>query len=319
MPLDHYVSQVHIQNFRAPELGTRVYAIRKSDLKKFEPRSQDICRIEANSTNPYLKEDRIVEYFLKRVEPKYNAAVTKLREEKLDQEAIYAISGFIGFILTCAPAGMRIHSAPLKNAVEATVMLLDAKGEVPKSPDSLGNKSITELMTSGEVAVKIDGKFPQAIGITQILNIVSLFGNSTWDICANRELDNPFLTSDYPVAIEVVDPMNLALPINRIVPLAPNLAIRIIPDLSLQGAKTDFTFAKLRVRSRVLHRQEILHINRLLVQCAEDIVISSVDFPWLEKMVRKYRSFRIDAVTSKVKTGGGTFLPATLRIRSSAG
>ena len=33
--LDHYVPQVHIRRFYPPGLGERLYAIRKSDLKRF--------------------------------------------------------------------------------------------------------------------------------------------------------------------------------------------------------------------------------------------------------------------------------------------
>lgn len=318
MPLDHYVSQVHIKNFSAPELDGRVYAIRKSDLKKFEPHSQDICRIEDNSTNSYLKEDRLIEDFLKEVEPKYNTSIEKLRSGKLDRESIYTICGFVAYVMTCAPAGMRVHVAPLKNAVEALGMMLDSRGEIPRAPAVLGNKTLTELMASGEISVKVDQKYPQAMGISSIMHFVSTFGNSPWEVLINNDPDNPFLTSDYPVAIEVVDPNNLALPINRIVPLTPNLALRIIPDLALRRLKPDLTFQKSRLRQRELGHQEVRYINRLLVECAEDLVISSINFPWLERMVEKYRSFRIEGVTSKVEKRDGFFLPATLRIRSSA-
>jgi hypothetical protein len=75
MALDHYVSQVHLKNFYSPALDGLMYAIRKSDLKRFTPKSQDVCRIEEGSTNAYLTEDRAVEEFLKDVEPRYNASL----------------------------------------------------------------------------------------------------------------------------------------------------------------------------------------------------------------------------------------------------
>jgi hypothetical protein len=42
------------------------------------------------------------------------------------------------------------------------------------------------------------------------------------------------------------------------------------------------------------------------------------DREWVEKMVRKYRSYRIETITEKIALGKGYFLPATLRIRSTA-
>ena len=81
MALDHYVPQVHLRNFYSHELGRRMYGLRKSDLRAFTCRSEDVCRIEAGSTNPYLKEPRIIADFLTEVEPYYNASVDNLRSD----------------------------------------------------------------------------------------------------------------------------------------------------------------------------------------------------------------------------------------------
>ena len=70
MALDHYVSQVYLKNFYSPALDGLMYAIRKSDLKRFPTKSQDVCRIEEGSTNAYITKDRAIEEFLKKVEPR---------------------------------------------------------------------------------------------------------------------------------------------------------------------------------------------------------------------------------------------------------
>ncbi|HLH50303.1 MAG TPA: DUF4238 domain-containing protein, partial [Roseiarcus sp.] len=145
MPLDHYVSQVHLRNFYSPKTK-RLFAFRKSDLKRFPPRSEDVCRIEDGSTNAYLKDDRIVERFLLDVEPKYNASLAKLRDDKIDQECVYSIAGFAAYVASCAPAAMRIHTEPLKAALQAHVILLDRQGILSKAPEALGGKSATELL-----------------------------------------------------------------------------------------------------------------------------------------------------------------------------
>lgn len=51
MPLDHYVSQVHLKNFYSPKLQCLMYAIRKNDLKFFKTNSDSVCRIDNGSTN----------------------------------------------------------------------------------------------------------------------------------------------------------------------------------------------------------------------------------------------------------------------------
>src|SRR6185437_1297471 len=157
-----------------------------------------------------------------------------------------------------------------------------------------------------------DAKYPQAMGIGSISYFVSVFGNSSWDILINKDPHNPFFTSDFPIAIEVTDPTR---PINRIVPLAPDLAVRIIPDISLRGSEPDFSFSKAQQRWREPQRQEIFHVNRTLVQCAEDIVMYRDEHPWISNFVTKYRTFRIEAVTKKERRGDGYMLPSTLRIR----
>src|SRR5713226_1807483 len=128
MPLDHYIPQVHLKNFYSPVLGDRMYATRKSDLKSFTPTSKSVCGIEDGSSNAYLREDRLIEEFLKAIEPKYNAALAKLTEDRIDADCIYAIGGFVAYVLCCSPAGMRIQAGPLKSLVETEAAILEQKG-----------------------------------------------------------------------------------------------------------------------------------------------------------------------------------------------
>lgn len=290
-----------------------MHAMRKSDLKRFRTKSQDICRIEDGSTNAYLKEDRAIEEFLKDVEPRYNASLTKLRENKIDQECIHSIAGFAAYVVTCSPTAMRINSGPLKTMLESAAAILDAQGMVPKA---LGGKSITELLAGGAAKFSVDPKYPQAIGISNVLQHVSVFGNSPWEILHNDDADNPFFTSDYPAAIEVTD---LNAPINRVVPLAPDLAIRIMPDIRLSGTNSDLRFAKFKAAPRRLKRAEVVDLNRLIVRCAEDLILYRDDRPWIEGFVAENRRYWIAPVTKQVLHGSGVLNVSTQRIIARAG
>ena len=108
MPLDHFVSQVHLRNFYSPALGDRMYGMRKSDGLTFQCRSRDVCRMEDGSTNPYLKEPRAIEEFLKTIEPNYNKALLSLREGRIERDTVYTIAGFAAYVAVCSPAAMRI-------------------------------------------------------------------------------------------------------------------------------------------------------------------------------------------------------------------
>jgi hypothetical protein len=303
--LDHYVPQVHLKNFYSPKLRTRMHAIRKSDLKSFTPDAQSVCRIEDGSTNAYLRKDRIVEEFLKGIEPKYNSALQKLATDNIDAECIYAIAGFVAYVLMCSPAAMRIKSEPLKTVVEETYRVLDSQGAFPAPPAVLAGESLTDLLNQGKIHVKIDHKFPQAIGIVSILSVTTAFGNFPWDVMLNPFDDSPFFTSDFPVAIEKTKDVRV---LNRIVPLAPHLAIRIRPDLMMDRNLADFSFSHFRYLIRKLSRPEVNNINRLIVRCAENIVFFCEDHKWIPEFVKKNSKFRIEPKTGRLPDGDGTLL-----------
>jgi hypothetical protein len=311
MPLDHYVSQVHLKKFYSPALGNRVYAIRKADLKAFTPDSQSVCRVMDGSTNSYLRMDRMIEDFLKMIEPNYNRALSKLTTGEIDSDSIFTIAGFVAYILTCSPAGMRIQSIPLKQMIEHKTAMMDAKGDFSPPPAMLGGKGLTELLQDGDVEVVIDQKYPQAVGIASIMKLINIFGNCQWEILHNCSIDSPFFTSDFPVAIEETsDPRVL----NRIVPLTPNLAVRIKPDISIDRDQVDPSFPKFSwVRRHILH-SDVAKINTLLVRCAEDTVFYRDNHHWIEPFIRKNRYYRIEVCNEKLITGAGTILFSTQKV-----
>lgn len=298
MPLDHYVSQVHLKNFHSPKLGEKLYAIRKPDMKAFPCRAKDVCRIEEGSTNEYLTEPRAIEEFLTTVEPKYNAAVEALRTDKIDADTVYVIAGFVAHVLTCSPAAMRINSGPLRGALEATAALLDRRGDMPKAPPELGGKTFSELLADGTVMLDIDGKYPQAIGIGNVMRHVNNFGSCRWDILINGETGSPFFTSDYPIGIE---PSAHPRIINRIVPLAPDIAIRICPDFERKRSD-DFTFPGFSSKWRKVGLAEIRDINRLIVRSAESLVFYRDEHDWVPRFIERHKHYRVEFAVKRIPT-----------------
>lgn len=310
MALDHYVSQVHLRNFYSPAIENHMYAMRKSNLESFPCNSRSVCRIEDGSTNAYLINDRAIEEFLLSVEPYYDASVTKLRDNKIDKECIHAIAGFVGYVACCAPAAMRIHAGWLQSMLESGAAILDRQGAIPRAPPSLGSKTLTELLAAKEVSFPVDPKYPQALGINSIIDRVSIYGNSKWEILLNGIPECPFFTSDFPVAIEATGHRSM----NWIVPLTPELAIRIIPDIRLSGTAPDLSFAKFASTQRILRRSEIVEINRLIIQCAEDLVFYRDDHQWIGDFVAKNRYYHIEAVTDRIPYRTGFMNISTQRI-----
>ena len=287
-----------------------MYATKKSDLKSFSCQPKDVCRIENGSTNAYLIHDRAVEDFLRRVEPNYDRSLGTLRARAIDHQCIATFSGFSAYVASCAPAAMRIHTRLFESSLQATATILDHQGRIEKAPPSLGSKSITELMEEGAVRFNVDPKYPQAVGITNIEKCMSTWGNSAWEILINNFNDCPFFSSDYPIGLEAKKD-NL---INWVVPIAPDIAIRIVPDVSLSGTKPDLSFKKFTSRYLYPSRSDIVNINRLLVRCAENIVFYRDNLPWIAEFIKKNRNYRIGAFSKRIPINGGLREISTQRV-----
>jgi len=309
--LDHYVSQVHLKNFYSPSLDGLMYAIRKHDLESFTPNAKSVCRIEDGNTNSYLREDRVVEDFLKSIEPKYNVALEGLAKKNIDSDCIYTIAGFVAYVLVCSPAGMRIFASPLKTSVEDCGRILNRQGVFSSPPPGLGGGSLTELLNDEKIVVKVDPKYSQALGISSIMNFITSFGNSRWEVLQNPFDDSTFFTSDFPVALE---PSSLSSPQNKIIPLAPNLAIRICPDPSLDINQVDLSFSNFECSCRKLNRKDVGSINKLIVRCAESVVFYRDNHDWVSSFVSKNSNFRIEPQTKKVRHGTGMISISTQNV-----
>ncbi len=310
MPLDHYISQVHLKNFYSPILGNSLYAIRKSDLNEFPPRAQDVCRKEEGSTNPYLSEPRAIEEFLRKVEPKYNESIKKFESNAPDNESIYSIAGFIAYVLTCSPTGMRLSSKPLERTVEQTSLILDAKNAFPPPPPELGY-TMTELIERKQLEIDINPKYPQAIGIQGILSLTSIFGNSFWEILHNPFKDNPFFTSDFPIAIEF---SKYYKHLTRIIPLSPQLAVRIIPNKKKDWKSSGLSFSNFQHSKKTLRRHEVINLNRQIVRCAEDLVFYRDNYTWVYNFIKKNRKFYIKPEVQNLPSKDGTYMYFFLKI-----
>jgi hypothetical protein len=290
--------------------NARVETVAKASSFR-EPLKRRRCIIPALGWYEWQElNDRAIEDFLRGVEPGYNASVAKLREDKIDKECIHAIAGFVGYVACCAPAAMRIHAGPLQSTLESEAAILDKQGLLPRAPPSLGSKTLTELLTDKEVGFTVDPKYPQALGINSISGRVSIYGNSKWEILLNGVPECPFFTSDFPLVIEATGHRT----INWIVPLTPDLAIRIIPDIQLARTAPDLSFAKFTSNHRMLRRSEIVEINRLIVRCAEDLVFYRDNHDWIGDFIAKNRHYRVEAVTDRIPYGRGFMNISTQRI-----
>jgi hypothetical protein len=71
-----------------------MFADRKSRLDTFPCDARDVCRLPDGSTNGFLSEPRILEKFLKIVEPDDNRSAQALADSRSGQQDDLVIAGF---------------------------------------------------------------------------------------------------------------------------------------------------------------------------------------------------------------------------------
>jgi hypothetical protein len=257
-----------------------------------------------------LPEERVIEEFLKTVEPRYNEAADNLFEGRISEESIYVVSGFLAYILTCSPAAMRHHQTPVREMLEMATQAYDRRGLLPRAPPELNNATVSELIASGDLKIEIDKKYPQAIGISTVLELVNCFGNGTWEVLVNENQDCPFFTSDFPVATPPAAP-GIA---HRVLPITPQLAVKILPLKLPPASEPDLSFSRNRTTRRKVSRREAVGINRWLVQAAESEVYFCDAQQWVKGFVERHAAYRTEVRAERIPHGRGEILHTKTRI-----
>jgi Protein of unknown function (DUF4238) len=178
-------------------------------------------------------------------------------------------------------------------------------------PEELGGRRLAEILQSGDIEIRVDPKYPQAIGMQTMLQNVAAFGNFKWEILLNHFDQSPFFTSDFPVAIERTNDWRV---VNRIVPLAPNVAVRIRPDITIDIKRADFSFTNFGYLNRNISHHELVEINRLIVRCAEETIFYRDESTWVQKFITKNRHYRIEQIIHKPPVADGSLQISTTRI-----
>ncbi len=292
---DHYVSQTHLRGWQAAD--GLLHAVRKSDLRTFRPRTHSICSVIDGNTNPYLSDPRAVEEIIKPIEGGYAGAVERVGAAQIDGRSAVVLAGWIAYIETSSPAAMRLGAAMLSPWVAEMAKAIDAAGELPPAPPELGGKSLSELLSDGTVGVNVDPKYPQALAIEGWSERVRMYGNCRWQFLLNDHSDSPFFTSDYPIIAEPAGAPHLA---NKVVPLSPTVAVRIIPWMDPREAREGALLSNFKYAIRPLDRSGVREINKLIVRAAENIVIYRDPWDWVLPFVRKHAKFRMVSRTDRV-------------------
>jgi len=265
MEQDHALAQSYLKHFGDASKGGMLNTYRKADGTVFACWPKDVCREWDADINSMLSESGLLGDFRTLFEPSWNLSVgTILGGDVVAQDKL-AVSGYIANLVACTPTWKRI-GAKMSNEQE------------PQTGPS----------------------FNKAIYTRQLIDCAITTYGADWRIIENPT-DQPFVCSDNPLAYWERGPM--VQPTIRYVPITPRLCLEISYDgrkisrtrLTPDDVRAIFEKAPTGTVERVRYNKAgARFINRVVAQCAEDVVFSSVALSGIEEYVKKYARWRIE-------------------------
>lgn len=169
----------------------------------------------------------------------------------------------------------------------------------------------------GKFKLETEPDFIRAMSAMQAIRHAWSVYNADWIVLRN-DTDYEFLTSDNPVAFDDPGPWRGGTPgFPSHLPVTPRLCLRF--DMSQYGRserRPDFTRPpKGKIRVAAISLQGVRHINRAVVLCAEEIVLSSQTLPSVEALVVKYARYRVSAEFIQIREPKGFLGGMHIRVR----
>lgn len=295
MPRDHYVAQTYLKHFLLPGGGGLLRGYRKSNLSNFPCRPADICHELGGDIVPeFLSEPKALGEFRKTFEPHWNQALGELLDRKASRDVKLAIAGYAANLLGATPAMKRLtmesHNQSVVETVRAYETLRARRGKAdPRLLEAI------EMIDAGKLAVETEPNWARAMNASHLEGFAWSLYNADWIVVANLTPVD-FLTSDNPFAFDDPGPFRGGpARMTRYLPLTRRFCLCVETDASEKPGPIDFTKPPGgRVRFATTDRVDgVAHINELVVQCAEDLVLASAKIDALEAVVAKYAKHRV--------------------------
>lgn len=296
MPKDHFIAQTYLKHFVDPNHRNMLHAYRKSDGATFPCYPAAVCHEWDGDRNPkFLGQAEMLGDFRKIFEPHWNPSVANMLAGKVSASDKFVISAYMANLMTCTPAWRRVgadmHDEGLKSYMSFAKKMKEKNGGQPDLP-----VEAIELVEQGKVKVYIDPDYIKAVVTKKLLNSAWNTYNQDWTILVN-ESQEPFITSDSPVAL-IPSPRVEAAP-QRYLPITPKLCLAVIHERTVKPivlTERDFqTPPHGTIKGRkITTAADARFVNRIVAQCAEDVVFSSTSSPRIAALVKRYAKFRVE-------------------------
>lgn len=157
------------------------------------------------------------------------------------------------------------------------------------------------MLERGEIEITIDSDYIKAKITRLLIDFACVAYNADWLLVENKT-DQPYFASDNPVAMSFSG--RHGDPVTRILPITPQLCLSIRFDASSIQPRR-LTPEDVKTILQALPQGQITRAeakpagvrlaNKLVVQCAEELVISSRKDEAAAELAKKYKNFRMDA------------------------
>jgi hypothetical protein len=300
MANDHFVAQTYLKHFGDASRGGILHGYQKSTGRNFPCWPYDVCREWEGDLNPVLIKPALLGDFRMLFEPRWDAAIAALHSRKLGAEDRFAISGYFANLMVCTPAWRRVAATTYNDHAKSFLIFSKQMKEKYGGNPGLPVEAI-EMLERGEIRLDHDPNYIKAVITRQLMDFAWLTYHSDWTVIRNATAF-PFITSDNPVAVR--QSVDLRVPMTRYLPITPDLCLSVAYDGARKLPPIDASVAPMgRVKWGQATPQGAKSINRLVAQCAEELVISTAHSAGIESLVRNCAHFRVDADFVRLPSG----------------
>lgn len=292
MTKDHYVAQTYLKRFS--NQNGMLHAYSKSDGKTFPCWPADVCHEWDGDSNPILTHPSLLGDFRKIWERHWTPSVENLLSNSISSKDKLAISGYMANLMTCTPTWQRVSQKIYEQQSMGTLSFSKRMGEKYGTMENELIDGLT-MLEKGELKLKFDSNYIKTFAIRSLFDMALQTYNQDWEIISNNT-NHLFVTSDNPVAIDYFGPGSR---LTRFLPITPHLCLCVKYNQILRFDPEDFLpNLKLAPRGKIQRTecstQGIKHINRLVIQCAENLIFSSEELPIISTLAAKYAKHRVD-------------------------
>jgi hypothetical protein len=323
MANDHYVPQTYLELFADPSVGGKLNAYSKKTGKTFQPFPKSVCSERDGDSNPaYLKRSNLLGEFRALYEPHLRSSIHAIESGRASATDKHVVAMFMASLIACTPAWRRAGTQ-ISNILQKERLLLERDMRIRHDAVADFPLEGVDMLERGELEIDTDEDYVKAVGTKSLMPTALSLYQEDWIVGVNTTVD-PFLTSDYPFAIDWVHVAPSEI-MYRHLPLSPRTSVTVAhsgrfpldtrPEATQRILSTpqDGGLRYANLRSDFVDR-----LNRLVAQCAEDHVFSSRASDATAQLVKSYARHRLDVEYVQFPGGEDSVIQGSiLRVRES--